>query len=385
MSAVPPVAKLLQQLVRIPSVNPSGDPGTPHVGEKKIALFLKEKLRSLGAKVELQMAAPGRPNVIARFPARRKSERAVLIEPHTDTVSVLGMTVEPFGGEIKNGRVWGRGACDTKGPMAAMLSAIAGIARAKKFPETTDIYYVAAMGEEAGNEGALHLMQSKYFQKQRVKVEFAIALEPTEMQIVHKHKGAMWLKITSHGRAVHGSRPELGENAILKMVDAIGFLSRDLPALYAKFEDPDLGKPSFSVNLIRGGSKVNIVPDWCEIEVDHRALPREKEADLVKLLRERLQGFDVKVTSSRPGLHTPSDHAHVRKLKAALCEHGRGDNALAAAPWFADSGVFGEAGIPSVAFGPGSIAQAHTRDEYIDIDELVAGEEIFRTYLENLE
>jgi len=385
MSKVPEVAKLLQKLVRIPSVNPAGDPGTPHTGERRVALFLRGHLRRMGAAVEMQEVVRGRPNVIARFKARRRSKRAVILESHTDTVSVLGMTIAPFGGEIRKGRVWGRGSCDTKGTMASVLAAIANVARRGELPETTDLYFVGAMGEEAGNEGAIHLMKSGYFRKKGIRPEFAIATEPTELRIVYKHKGAMWLRISCAGRAVHGSKPELGENAVLKMRKAIDFIERRLPRLYARHRDAELGKPTFSINIIRGGSKVNIVPDHCEIELDHRLLPTEKPRELVRLLSRSLPGFRIEVISMRPGLSTPKTDPHVRLLADVIRRHGRTRNVFEAAPWFADCGVFGEAGVPAIAFGPGSIRQAHTKDEFVEIDQLVDGTRIFEDYLRSLD
>jgi acetylornithine deacetylase/succinyl-diaminopimelate desuccinylase-like protein len=385
MRKSPEVARLLQKLVRIPSVNPAGDPGTPHTGEQRMADFLRGYLKRLGARVDLQQVEKGRPNVIGCFKARGKTKRAIILESHTDTVSVLGMTIAPFGGEIRRGRVWGRGSCDTKGTMAAVLAAIAGLVRRRQLPQSTDLYFVGAMGEEAGNEGAIHLMKSHYFGKRGVRPEFAIATEPTELKIVYKHKGAMWLRISCAGRAVHGSKPELGINAVLKMQKALDFIVRKLPKLYASYRDPELGKPTFSVNIIRGGSKVNIVPDHCEIELDHRALPQEKPRELVRLLERNLPGFRAEIISSRPGLATSRDDPHIRRLATVIRRHGGPRNCFEAAPWFADCGVFGEAGIPSIAFGPGSILQAHTRDEFVEIDQLKAGEEIFTSYLKELE
>jgi succinyl-diaminopimelate desuccinylase len=385
MSKIPEVARLLQKLVRIPSVNPAGDPGTPEIGEQRIALFLRAHLRRLGARVEMQQVEKERPNVIARFKARGRSKRAIILESHTDTVSVLGMTIPPFGGEIRKGRVWGRGSCDTKGTMASVLVALANLCRRKQLPQTTDLYFVAAMGEEAGNEGAIHLMKSGYFRKRGVRPEFAIATEPTELKIVYKHKGAVWLRISCEGRAVHGSRPELGINAILKMGKAIDFITKRLPKLFARHRDSELGRPSFSINIIRGGSKTNIVPDHCQIELDHRALPSEKPKELVRLFARHLPGFKIEILSSRPGLSTPKNDPHIQRLAQAIRRHGPKGNVLEAAPWFADCGVFGEAGIPSIAFGPGSIRQAHTRDEFVEIDQLVLGVEILEDYLRELQ
>ena len=149
------VVELLRELVCIPSVNPHGDPGTDagNTGERRCAEFVADRLAALGATVELRDVLPGRPNVLARFPTDRPGKGAVLFAPHTDTVSVAGMTVEPFAGEVREGRLWGRGATDTKGTLAAMLAAFATLG--DDLPRLgREIWFAGLMGEEAGNEGA---------------------------------------------------------------------------------------------------------------------------------------------------------------------------------------------------------------------------------------
>jgi acetylornithine deacetylase/succinyl-diaminopimelate desuccinylase-like protein len=181
--------ELLQALVRIPSVNPAGDPGTDGIGEARMAEALCGFLSGLGAEARLQEVLPGRPNVVARFPSDRPGKPRVLFAPHTDTVSVVGMTIEPFGGELREGRVWGRGASDTKGPMTAMLWALRQSLDRLPFL-SHEIWFAGLMSEETGQHGAKALAAEEHF-------DFVIAGEPTGLDVVHTHKGALWLTLTT--------------------------------------------------------------------------------------------------------------------------------------------------------------------------------------------
>ena len=215
------VVSLLQQLVRIPSVNPDNAPGIELTGEETLAVFLSGWLESIGAEVVLEEIKPGRPNLIARF-APLDGRPRILLGPHLDTVGVDGMTVEPFGGEIRGGRLWGRGASDTKGPMAAMLWALhAHAAILADLPVAVD--FVAFMGEESGQWG------SKDFVKRHgADYTFALVGEPTSMQVVHVTKGSLWATLRATGKAAHSSQPERGENAILKLTRALDQLDHHL-------------------------------------------------------------------------------------------------------------------------------------------------------------
>ena len=372
------ITRLLQDLVRIPSVNPHGDPGTgtENTGEARIAVYIADFLRKLALDVELPEAEPGRPNVIGKF-SSRGARNSIALAPHMDTVSVAGMTIDPFAAEIREGRLYGRGACDTKGSLAAMLAGLANAVRRREFREgDTDAYFCALMGEESGNDGARALMERGF------KADFAIAGEPTDGRIVRAHKGALWFRLRTRGRSAHGATPELGESAILKMSAAVQYLLGDYASSLrgTKLASATLlGPPTINVGVIRGGAQTNIVPDFCEVEIDRRLIPGETEESIISSVRGALQHLGVKIDDIRsfPPLLTDPKNLLVERLAAAI---GDGD-VLAAAPWFSDAGILAAHGIPSVAFGPGSAAQAHTADEFIDLGEVLRAAQIFERFL----
>jgi acetylornithine deacetylase/succinyl-diaminopimelate desuccinylase-like protein len=360
--------ELLRDLVRIPSVNPDGDPGTEQVGEQACAEFLAGWLRDLGAEVSLDDVLPGRPNVVARFPSDRPGKPRLLFAPHTDTVSVVGMTIDPFGGEIRDGKLWGRGASDTKGPMAAMLAAL------KKCRDilpslSHEIWFTGLVGEEAGQHGAKALAAKEKF-------DFVVVGEPTSLEVVHTHKGSAWLTLETTGRAVHASTPDRGENAVDKMLDVLEFLRPALRDHVAPFTHDVLGKPTFNIGTIVGGSKVNIVPDRCQVMVDMRTVPGQDVQPLVGTLKDRFPLLTVSMRSSAV-LFTDPSHPVVAKLAACGAPP-------VGAPWFCDAAIFAASGSPAVAIGPGSIAQAHTADEWISVEDLEAGTAFFEKFLRSL-
>lgn len=376
MTAAPAadVVALLQTLVRIPSVNPAGDPGTTGVGEKRCAEFLAERLEACGARAELREVLPGRPNVLGCFPTDRPGKPKLLLCPHTDTVSVVGMTVDPFAAEQRDGRIFGRGACDTKGTIAAMLWALWELR--DTLPRLQhEIWFAGLVGEEAGNEGAAALATDF------PDAAFALVGEPTECQIVHTTKGVTWVRLTTRGRAAHGASPERGENAVYKMADVLRCIRDELTADFRATADPVLGAPTANAGMIQGGSKINIVPERCTVELDIRTVPAQDRPDFLEEVSRRLQrvcpDLAVEMIRSHRPLFTPPDHPGVRALEAA---GGR----CVGAPWFCDGSVLSAAGIPSVAAGPGSIAQAHTADEWLDVAELRAGVEFYKRFLQSV-
>lgn len=372
MTAPRSVVELCQALVRIPSVNPHGSPGTLGVGEKRIAEWLATFLESCGARVELREVLPQRPNVVAHWPGDRPGKPRVLFAPHTDTVSVEGMSIEPFSGELREGRVWGRGASDTKGTMAAMLWALRE-SHERLAELGHEIWFAGLMSEEADQHGSRALAAEERF-------DFVIAGEPTELQVVHTHKGAAFLNLTTHGVAAHASRPDLGENAIEKMLAVLAFIRTELAPEFAAQCDPVLGSSTLSIGTIRGGSKTNVIPDRCEASVDLRFVPAHYRPTIIDDLRARLRQIvpDVEVTAApAPPLFT--DPAH--PLIGVLGECGARP---VGAPWFCDACYFAERGMPAVALGPGSIAQAHTKDEWIATADLEAGVEFFKRFLARL-
>jgi acetylornithine deacetylase/succinyl-diaminopimelate desuccinylase-like protein len=366
------VVELLQALVRIPSVHPAGDPGTPRTGEQAIAEWLAEWLRSEfpAARIELREVLPRRPNVVARLSDGGGKKPRLLLAPHTDTVSVGGMTIDPFGGECREGRVWGRGASDTKGSMAAMLWALREMR--EQLPALGyEVWFAGLCSEEAGQFGSLALASEEPF-------DFVIAGEPTGLDAVVAHKGALWLTLTTRGRAVHAAEPERGDNAIYKMADLLRVVRDELPGqLAAGGSHPLLGHTTISAGTITGGSKINIVPDLCRAEVDIRYLPGEEPLDLVsRRLRAICADVEIEHINSPPML-TDESHPVIALLKQ-LGSRGVG------APWFSDAGIFAQRGVPAIALGPGSIAQAHTRDEWIAVEDLEKGAAFFCDLLRRL-
>jgi len=356
------VSELAQALVRIPSVNPDGDPGTDRTGEQACAEYIAGFLRVIGAEVSLQDVHSRRPNVVARFPAGGAKPR-LLFAPHTDTVSVAGMTIDAFG----------RGTSDTKGPMAAMLWALHD--SRDLLPHLShEIWFAGLMGEEAGQDGAKALAAKEKF-------DFVVVGEPTDLEVVFKHKVDFTARIIATGRAAHSSCPERGENAITKLAAGLLSLEKALSAYFAKISDPVLGHPTFSIGTIRGGTKFNIVPDHAEAVIDLRLLPSQwKDGDareVFEVMRSACPGLTVEKIAGSEALDTDPSHP----LIAKLVEVG---GKPAGAAWFCDAAIFSAAGTPAVAVGPGSIAQAHTEDEFIEVAALEHGVEFFKKFLHSL-
>ncbi len=372
---------LLTSLIRIPSVNPEGDPGTDkeNTGEEKMARAVGSFLEDLGAKVRLEEVLPGRPNVVAAFPGGDKKP-AILLGPHLDTVGVGAMSINPFGGESEGGRIYGRGACDTKGTMAAMLWALKEIGPKGIANLDIQVHFAGFMGEETGQPG------SRQFARDYAgKYAFALVGEPTRCQIVHKHKGTLWLELIATGKTAHGSTPERGENAILKMAKMVTLIEERLSPQFSAecFHDTVLGRPTINIGRINGGTRTNIVPGACAISIDLRVTPALGPDKALKMLQDFVRengdgNFAVKPGLSCQPLDTPSENAFVQRLLGLPCAPR-----LAGAPWFCDAAVLaGEGGIPAVAAGPGDIAQAHTEDEWIEEEELERGVVFYREFLE---
>lgn len=353
---------LLRDLIRIPSVNPTGRPGVDHAGEQAVALFLKDHLESMGAATRLQPVLPGRPNVIGVFRPDGKIRTRILLAPHTDTVSVVGMTIKPFDPVVKQGRVWGRGASDTKGPMAAMLAALGRVTRTAAWRKSgVEFTFVGLMGEEAGNDGA--------FAWARVCPAYDLALigEPTEMRVVHAHKGVLWMSMTALGKARHASLAGPADNAIYHLLPVLNHFQRDLPGFLKKFAHPALGLPTAQLTMLDAGSKANISPQKAVAHADIRLVPGLDGKTFTSHLRKHIpRNIRIDISSESLPLDTNPKHPLVRRLAGDL-------GGLTTAPWFCDAGIFAARGIPSVAVGPGSIRQAHTEDEWISVAALRRG------------
>ncbi len=373
MASPKSVVELLQDLVAIPSVNPSGTPGTDKTGEQAMGEYVADFLRRLGAEVALEEIEPGRPNLIASF-TPEKPLAHLAFAPHLDTVSVVGMTIPPFDPIVRDGKLFGRGATDTKGPMAAALWALhewaKSPARARSRIRWT---FLGLMSEEAGNDGAI-AMAKKGFSS-----DLTLVLEPTQLGVVTAHKGALWLEVETAGVACHGSTPDRGRNAIYAMRRALEIIeSKVIPDL-SKLAHAKLGVPTINVGTISGGSKINIVPDRCLIEIDLRVVPGIDAEKFRSHLESDLRAVTPDVTVRQQRYSPPLDTSEALPWVQRL---GNAALGFTTAPWFSDASILGGPKCPAVCIGPGSIAQAHTKDEFILIRDLEYGADFFRRWIQ---
>ena len=364
---------ILERLVRIPS--PTGE-------ERAAAEACASLCSEAGLEVVLEDVSPGRPNVVARWKVGRHPH--VLLTGHLDTVPVgEGWTVDPFGAEVGEGRLYGRGACDMKGGLAAMLSAMVDMRRRGEEP-AGDVTLAAVVGEEEDSAGTRALVA------RGIQADSAVLAEPTAMQLVVSNRGLLNFRIVVKGASAHASSPALGRNAVTAAA-AIVLELESIGEQLARQPHPAFGPPSLTVGTIHGGTRPYVVPDRCVIEVDRRINPGETAEQVVgeletaiALTRKRLPWLEADVVSGSDYLpfEIPQDHELVRSMSAAMSAAGlpRQVSAWRAA---SDAGflVHG-AGIPCVLFGPGDIEQAaHRPDEWIDLDDLDTAQRVFEHLL----
>ena len=370
--------RLLRDLVALPSVNPAfaGD-GSSYGGEQCLAEFIAATAARAGLEVELAEVQPRRPNVLAVLRPRARCRHRLLLVPHLDTVGAedLRQLVPVVGG----GRLRGRGACDTKGSIAAMLSALLRLAASRRRPAETEIVLAGVVDEENHQAGSRALARSG------MRADLAIVGEPTRLQVVTAHKGNLWLQVQTRGKAAHGCRPELGQNAIGSMAQVVAVLEGSYARALKRRRHPLLGHPTVNVGTIVGGRQPNIVPDHCVISIDRRTLPGESDRAVRRELREVLKRCRVRAdlvplrSVPCPALETPAHLPWVKELMGAV-----GQRRPRGVDYFCDAAVLAAGGIPSVVFGPGDIAQAHTRDEWIAVSQLQQATQLLGKFLAKL-
>jgi acetylornithine deacetylase/succinyl-diaminopimelate desuccinylase family protein len=357
-------AKLLNELIALPSVNPAFlPPGDRWAGEQRVADFIAVTAARAGLEIEFQKVLPGRVNLIAHLRPKGKKSRTILLAPHMDTVPGHE---EQFIPRKQGDRLYGRGACDTKGSVAAMLSAVITLAKSKQRPNETEIIFAGLVDEESAQAG------SRALAKSNLKADLAIVGEPTSLQLVTAHKGNIWLQLDTHGKSAHGSRPELGRNAVHEMSRIVDALETEYAAtLRKRRRHPLLGYATVNVGTIRGGTQPNIVPDSCTITVDRRTLPGETESQVKREIKTFLAQKKLKATFSmaraEPCLPMETS-AKLPLIQQFL--RSAGQRRAIGVNYFCDAAILAEGGIPSVVFGPGDIAQAHTVDEWISLRSL---------------
>ena len=375
--------KLLAELIALPSVNPafapagaSARPARNLYGEKNVADFLAATAASAGLEVAFQKVLPGRANVIARLLPRHEIKQTVLLAPHLDTVGAADSQFVP---RRKSGRLHGRGACDTKGSVAAMLTALCELAQSQSRPQATEIIFAGLVDEEHGQAGSRALVAGG------CDADLAIVGEPTNLQIVTAHKGSLWLQLETRGKAAHGATPQLGKNAVLEMARIVEFLETKYATRLRRRKHRLLGPATVNVGKISGGAQPNIVPDRCAIEIDRRTLPGETSVsvrrEIAALLAERKLSATISSAKLAPALPLETDPKLplVRQFFRRL-----GQARPVGVDYFCDAAVLSAGGIPSVVFGPGDIAQAHTADEWISLAALARGKDWLLNFLKSL-
>ena len=368
-------AKLLRDLIALPSVNPAFLPDAPALtGEKRVADFLAFTADRVGLEIEFQEVFPGRANLLARLTPAGKVARRILLAPHLD---VVGGTPGQFNPVTKNGRIYGRGACDTKGSVAAMFTALMNVAASKQRPTQTEIVFAGLVDEENGQCGSRTLAASGF------KADLAIVGEPTRLQVVSAHKGDLWLRLETHGRSAHGSVPHLGRNAVHEAARVVELLETIYAAQLRARRHPLLGHGTINVGAIRGGVQANIVPDECSVIADRRTLPGETEAsvrrELGALFRKHKLAVTIHDTKGAPCNPTETD-PKLPLVQQFLRAAGR--RRTIGVAFFCDAAPLSAAGTPSIVFGPGDLAQAHTADEWIAVESLERGTRILTSFLQ---
>jgi len=382
------LTQTLSELVAIPSVNPMGKPVSgPEYFEYRVTDYLENLFRSLGLPYQRQHVDVKRENIVARLDGATPATEGgplVLFEAHQDTVPVDGMTIEPWTPNVRDGRLYGRGSCDIKGGMTAMLGALARLAAERPAGMPT-IIMACTVNEEHGYSGATALTRlwSEPGSIIPRQPDVAVVAEPTQLQVVVAHKGVVRWRLHTRGRAGHSSQPHLGVNAIFRMSPVLAALERYQREIAPTLnEHPLCGNPTLSVGTITGGISVNTVPDHCTIEIDRRLLPREEpltaQQHVIDYLAREL-GDQVQLEHSKPfliGLGLPDDNnAHIADaLNGAVQAVGLAGGKIGV-PFGTDAAAYAAAGVPSVVFGPGSIDQAHTADEWLALDQLHAASE----------
>lgn len=369
--------KLLAELIALPSVNPAFLPlRHPRAGEKRVADFLAVVAARAGLEIEFQSVLPGRSNFIARLLPRNKIRQTILLAPHLDTV---GTDEAHFVPQLKGGRLYGRGACDTKGSIAAMLSALCELANSKLRPLETEIVFAGLIDEEHAQAGSRALVKSGF------KANLAIVGEPTKLRVVTAHKGSLWLELETRGRAAHGATPQFGKNAVHEMARIVDLLETDYAAQLRKRKHKLLGSATVNVGTISGGTQPNIVPDFCKISIDRRTLPGETDAtvkgEIAALLRARK--LSAKISNAKLAPALPLETNHRLPLVQKFLKSAR-QTKLLGVHFFCDAAILSAGGMPSVVFGPGDIAQAHTADEWISLAELERGKNLLLKFLASL-
>lgn len=362
------------RLVQTPTENPPGN-------EKGAAQFLKPFLSKMGFKIKTVLSPKGRWNLMAE---RRwgRGGRTLIFNGHLDVVPAGDPSkwkYPPFQGKLSKGRIYGRGASDMKSGIASFIHALSTIERSRlPLRQGAVVLHLVSDEESHGHQGMGFLTQ-----KGGIRGDAVLVGEPTDLQPVIAQKGALWLRISTLGKSAHGSRPHLGVNAIEKMMK----LTERLSSIPLEKEHPLLGKPTLNIGTIQGGTKINIVPDRCEIGVDRRLLPGEKKEEVLGEMQgvlDSLQSQDPffqyrmeEIDFAEPSEVNPEEE--IVKIGVEAIQNVMGKKPLLrASSGFTDSRFYvNQCHMPALIFGPGGVDQSHTTDESVEVDALVHAAHIY--------
>ncbi len=361
----------LQDLVAIPSVNPMR-PNTGEPAERDVAAYIELVLRRHGIDCEMQTVAAGRQNVIGVVQASKEQSRSggLLLNSHMDTVPTANMAIAPFDPVMENGRIFGRGSCDAKASLAAMLTALCSHAQRKE--RCRPVVFAATVDEEFSFAGSRKLIERDW------PVSAAVVGEPTLLRNIVAHKGVVRWHLRVLGVSAHGATPCLGRSAIYDGARLALLLEQYAGELRRRTGHALLGAPTLNVGRVSGGQAVNMVPDICDFEIDRRLLPSEQASealsDCESWLRDRLEGqLDFQLEDPYlidPALETSTDAPIVSRLQQAQ-ESALGQSSpCLGAHYGTDGSKLALAGIETVVCGPGDIVQAHTNAEFVEVKQL---------------
>ena len=378
MSRLSSLNRLLWDLVELPSINPSLEyKDASLTGEEKVAIYLEDLAKASGIESKRMKVLPGRQNLILRLKPSGKIKNRIMLTPHMDVVPA---EQDAFTPKIKNGCLFGRGACDTKGSIASFFHAFLRLSKDTNRPKNTEINFVGLVDEEFGQAGSRLLAQKG------PKADLAIAGEPTNLKVVSAHKGNLWIRLSTTGKAAHGSTPQHGTNAITRMSPILEALTNDYRKLLSEKNHPLLGSPTISVGAIRGGSQPNVVPDSCQIDIDRRTIPGETDETVekeMKLLFRKLKIKSPYFSSTRSVPCPPLDTDPSLPLVQSFLKASNRRTTIGV-PYFTDASPISMGGTPALVYGPGNIAQAHSKNEWVCLKEVEQAERTIFRFLSNL-
>jgi acetylornithine deacetylase len=366
---------LLKNLVKINSVNPSLVDGAP--GEVEIAELLSDYMQSIGLRTQIDEVKPGRPNVVGVLEGEGEGP-SLLLNGHTDTVGIDYMDIDPFDPVVEDGNLYGRGAFDMKGGLAAIIAAAKAVADSGEQLKGS-LVVAAVCDEEYASIGTEKLME-------HIKVDAAIVGEPTELNILIAHKGFSWVQITTKGVAAHGSQHETGVDAIAMM----GRVLRELEILQERLTTKThglVGYPTLHASIIEGGRELSTYPDTCTLKIERRTIPGEDEQtvedemeSIIQQLAESDSRFQAECETifSRGSMEVSADEPICRLLERSVQNVVGKQPSFIGRPYWLDTEIIANKGVPVVSFGPSGYG-GHAATEYVELESVISAARVLES------